>query len=295
MKNIKTVVSDLDGTLLLSKSQLGAFSELVIKKLTKENKKFIIATGRSKSEIIPFIKNLNSNISFFITLNGARVYNHEWKLINSYDLSSEIVNEILNLRESKYKDIPHFLQKSDGVDDYLYTDNITKNAINKKIKEYELSKKHKYIEKELKDTSIKFHEVSHFKELKNFNNVAKILLYDEEPNLIKYEAMILEKYRQKINAYLSTPHSLEIVNNKVSKGSALKDVLKIININLNEVIAFGDGFNDVDMLESVKKGLVMGNANYRLKVMLSYLEIIGTNDEEAVAHYINDNILEEPV
>ncbi|UER67284.1 HAD family hydrolase [Borrelia sp. BU AG58] len=295
MENVKAVVSDLDGTLLLSKSQMGAFSELVIKKLTRENKKFIIATGRSKSEIIPFTKNLSSDVSFFITLNGARVYNNEWKLINSYDLSSEIVDEILNLREDKYHDIPHLLQKSDGVEDSLYIDRITNKAINKKIGEYESSKRHKYMEKELKDKSIKFCEVNHFRELQNFKNIAKILLYDEEPNLIRYEAMILEKYRQEINVYLSTPHSLEIVNNKVSKGSALKDVLKIINIDLSEVVAFGDGFNDVDMLENVRKGLLMGNANYRLKVMLSYLEVIGTNDDEAVAHYINDNILEEPV
>ncbi|WP_445435789.1 HAD family hydrolase [Candidatus Borreliella tachyglossi] len=295
MRNIKAIASDLDGTLLLSKSQIGAFSELVIKKLTKENKKFIIATGRSKNEIIPLIKNLNSHVSFFITLNGARVYNHRWNLIRSYDLSPDIVNEILNLREIKYKNMPHFLQKSDADDDRLYVDNITQNAISYVLKERELSKTHKYIEHELKDPSTTFHEVNNFKELKNFDNIAKIMLYDEEARLIKYEAMILEKYNKEINVYLSTPNSLEIVNNRVSKGSALKDVLERIKIDLSEVIAFGDGFNDVDMLENVKKGLLMGNANYRLKEMLSHLEVIGTNDTEAVAHYINDNILEEPV
>ncbi|BCR20681.1 HAD family hydrolase [Borrelia miyamotoi] len=295
MKNIKAVISDLDGTLLLSKGQIGAFSELVIKNLTKENKKFIIATGRSKNEIISLIKDLNSHVSFFITLNGARVYNNKWQLISSYDLPPKIVDEILDLRKSKYKDIPHFLQKSEDSDERLYADDITKSAINDIFKKHELFKKHKYIANELKDISITYHEVSDFRKIKNFNNIAKILLlHDEESQLIKYEAIILEKYRKEINVYLSTPNSLEIVSNKVSKGSALKDVLKKINIGLDESIAFGDGFNDVDMLENVKKGLLMGNANYRLKKMLSYLEVIGTNDNEAVAHYINDNILEVP-
>lgn len=86
-----------------------------------------------------------------------------------------------------------------------------------------------------------------------------------------------------------------MIDHKVSKGNALKEVLKTININLSETIAFGDGFNDTDMLENVKKGLLMGNANYRLKAMLPYLEVIGTNDEEAVANYINENVLEEPI
>ena len=296
MKNIKAVISDLDGTLLLSKSQIGAFSELVIKNLTKENKKFIIATGRSKNEIISLIKDLNSHVSFFITLNGARVYHNKWQLISSYDLPPKIVDEILDLREKKYKDIPHFLQKSEDSDEKLYADNITKDAINNIFKKHELLNRHKYIAHELKDTSIKYHEINSFRTMKNFNNIAKILLLnDEESQLIKYEAIILEKYKTEVNVYLSTPNSLEIVNNKVSKGTALKDVLKSINIGLDEAIAFGDGFNDVDMLENVKKGLLMGNANYRLKKMLSYLEIIGTNDNEAVAHYINDNILEIPV
>ncbi|WP_024654186.1 Cof-type HAD-IIB family hydrolase [Borrelia persica] len=296
MRNIKAVVSDLDGTLLLSNSQIGAFSEIVIKKLTKENKKFIIATGRSKNEIIPLlIQNLNSHVSFFITLNGARVYNNQWQLISSYDLSSDIVNEILTLRESKYQDIPHFLQKSDDIDESLYADNITKNAINDIFKKHRLLRKHQYIKHELQDINIKYNEINNFKEIENFTKIAKILLlHDEESQLIKYEATILDKYRKEVNAYLSTPHSLEIVNSKVSKGNALKDVLARINISLSETVAFGDGFNDVDMLENVKKGLLMGNANYRLKKMLSYLEIIGTNDNEAVAHYINDNILEDP-
>ncbi len=107
--------------------------------------------------------------------------------------------------------------------------------------------------------------------------------------------MILDKYKGEINTYLSTPNSLEIVDHKVSKGKALKEVLKTINIDLSETIAFGDGFNDTDMLKNVKKGLLMRNSNYRLKAMLPYLEVIGTNDEEAVANYINDNVLEEPI
>ncbi len=140
----------------------------------------------------------------------------------------------------------------------------------------------------------KIKEIKDFNELENFENVAKIILAGKEESLIEYEAMILDKYKGEINTYLSTPNSLEIVDHEVSKGKALKEVLKTINIDLSETIAFGDGFNDTDMLENVKKGLLMRNSNYRLKAMLPYLEVIGTNDEEAVANYINDNVLEEP-
>ncbi|AEW68408.1 Hypothetical protein KK9_0067 [Borreliella garinii BgVir] len=293
MKNIKAVASDLDGTLLLSKSYIGAFTELVIKKLTKEKKKFIIATGRSKNEIIQITKKIDQlQVSFFITLNGAKVYNQEWELIKSHNLSPKMVKKILNLRDKKFSHIPHFLHKADRYDDQLNIDIKTKIAINECQK---FRKESNLLRHEIVSPVNKIKEIKDFNELENFENVAKIILAGKEESLIEYEAMILDKYKGEINAYLSTPNSLEIVDHKVSKGNALKEVLKTINIDLSETIAFGDGFNDTDMLENVKKGLLMRNSNYRLKAMLPYLEVIGTNDEEAVANYINDNVLEEPI
>nr|WP_267508925.1 HAD family hydrolase [Borreliella garinii] len=293
MKNIKAVASDLDGTLLLSKSYIGAFTELVIKKLTKEKKKFIIATGRSKNEIIQITKKIDQlQVSFFITLNGAKVYNQEWELIKSHNLSPKVVKKILNLRDKKFSHIPHFLHKADQYDDQLNIDIKTKIAIDQCQK---FRKKSNLLRHEIVSPVNKIKEIKDFNELENFENVAKIILADKEESLIEYEAMILDKYKGEINTYLSTPNSLEIVDHKVSKGNALKEVLKTINIDLRETIAFGDGFNDTDMLENVKKGLLMRNSNYRLKAMLPYLEVIGTNDEEAVANYINDNVLEEPI
>ncbi|WP_215540152.1 HAD family hydrolase [Borreliella bavariensis] len=293
MKNIKAVASDLDGTLLLSKSYIGAFTELVIKKLTKEKKKFIIATGRSKNEIIQITKKIDQlQVSFFITLNGAKVYNQEWELIKSHNLSPKVVKKILNLRDKKFSHIPHFLHKADQYDDQLNIDIKTKIAIDECQK---FRKESNLLRNEIVSPVNKIKEIKDFNELENFENVAKIILAGKEESLIEYEAMILDKYKGEINAYLSTPNSLEIVDHKVSKGNALKEVLKTINIDLSETIAFGDGFNDTDMLENVKKGLLMRNSNYRLKAMLPYLEVIGTNDEEAVANYINDNVLEEPI
>lgn len=202
-----------------------------------------------------------------------------------------MVKKILNLRDKKFSHIPHFLHKADQYDDQLNIDIKTKIAIDQCQK---FRKKSNLLRHEIVSPVNKIKEIKDFNELENFENVAKIILAGKEESLIEYEAMILDKYKGEINTYLSTPNSLEIVDHEVSKGKALKEVLKTINIDLSETIAFGDGFNDTDMLENVKKGLLMRNSNYRLKAMLPYLEVIGTNDEEAVANYINDNVLEEP-
>jgi phosphoserine phosphatase len=48
-------------------------------------------------------------------------------------------------------------------------------------------------------------------------------------------------------------------------------------------LAFGDGMNDLEMLESVGKGFVMGNANPKLKAALPNHDVIGSVDKDAVA------------
>lgn len=86
----------------------------------------------------------------------------------------------------------------------------------------------------------------------------------------------------------STPSCLDIIPENVSKASALLYVTKELGITLDECVAFGDGMNDVEMLRAVGKGYVMGNADARVKRTLPDLEVIGTNDEDSVAHTLMD-------
>jgi len=78
---------------------------------------------------------------------------------------------------------------------------------------------------------------------------------------------------------------------KVNKAEALTEVLKIKGFTMAETIAFGDGMNDVEMLQAVDKGLIMGNASVMLKAALPDFEMIGHSAEDGVAHYIEKNIL----
>nr|ACS87872.1 haloacid dehalogenase-like hydrolase-like protein [Angomonas deanei] len=81
----------------------------------------------------------------------------------------------------------------------------------------------------------------------------------------------------------STTYCLDVVPANVSKASALQQVINDLNLTWEDCIAFGDGLNDVEMLSSVGKGCVMGNANPRLKAKLPHLEVVGLNDDDGVA------------
>ncbi len=77
----------------------------------------------------------------------------------------------------------------------------------------------------------------------------------------------------------------------VSKGRALEQVAKLKGFDLDDCIAFGDGMNDVEMLSVVKKGLVMADAHPKVKAALPNLEVIGSNTDDAVAHYLEQHLL----
>ncbi|MDQ0914621.1 hydroxymethylpyrimidine pyrophosphatase-like HAD family hydrolase [Paenibacillus sp. V4I5] len=57
----------------------------------------------------------------------------------------------------------------------------------------------------------------------------------------------------------------------VSKSEAIKKVLDYYNIAVSNSIAFGDGGNDLDMLEFVGLGIAMGNGEERLKQMADFV------------------------
>jgi hydroxymethylpyrimidine pyrophosphatase-like HAD family hydrolase len=80
----------------------------------------------------------------------------------------------------------------------------------------------------------------------------------------------------------STEYSLEVINANTSKAHAVFSILKDFNIDKKETIAFGDGFNDYELLNEAGMGFIMGNAHYKLKNSLPHLEIIDYNDNNGV-------------
>ena len=81
------------------------------------------------------------------------------------------------------------------------------------------------------------------------------------------------------------------MDKSIDKAVSIEQVLEKEGFTLEEVVSFGDGFNDVQMLSASGKGLIMGNAPDLLKETLPDLEVIKTNAEDGVARYISSKIL----
>ena len=81
----------------------------------------------------------------------------------------------------------------------------------------------------------------------------------------------------------------EITNENVNKWSAIEELIKILNITKENVLALGDNINDKEMIENAGLGIVMGNSSPLMKKIAN--GVVATNDEsgvaEAIEKYIN--------
>ncbi|UJF19303.1 Cof-type HAD-IIB family hydrolase [Vibrio sp. SS-MA-C1-2] len=265
----KVVASDMDGTLLTSEHKIAPFSQSVLQQLHQQEIDFIFATGRHHIDVLCYQQQI-AIPNYMVTSNGARIHDPQGQEIYAKNLDPEIIIKLINLVSS-----------DPNITIHLY------------------SSHHWYINRTI-DKFEDFHNTSGFNpEVFDINNppvenIAKVFLIEEnldDQYLIPWEEKIEQLFGQRIQLTFSMPSCLEIMAEGVSKGAALQRICELEQLSLEDIIAFGDGMNDIEMLEEVGKGLIMGTASDRVKATLPNHEVIGSNNEEAVAHYLNDNLL----
>ncbi|WP_319372130.1 Cof-type HAD-IIB family hydrolase [uncultured Ilyobacter sp.] len=261
MCNYKAVICDLDGTLLNSNHTISHYTKEVIEKIKTLGIKFFIATGRHHKDALAFRNILGLN-SFLITSNGAKIHDENDVEVFSHNIPKEIVEKIIEvpidpeIQRGIYKDEFWFLEK--------YIDSL---------------------EVFHKESGFSF-IVKPFEELKN-EDVTKFFFISENCSKInKLEEILKLKFKGLVNITLSFENCLEIVQNGVSKGKAIEEILKKENIAIEDALAFGDGLNDLDMLQTVGKGFLMGNSHKKLIQSLPGYEVIDTNSNDGVAKHL---------
>ncbi|MGL6262076.1 Cof-type HAD-IIB family hydrolase [Vibrio sp. WXL103] len=263
------VASDLDGTLLAPDHQLSDFTKQTLKQLAQKGYTFIFATGRHHVDVAG-IRAIAGIPAYMITANGARVHDQNDTLMYSKNVPQSLVQSVVDLA----KDDPNLYI-------HLYQN-----------EEWMLNKE---------DSLLKnFHEETGFTyQLFDANQapdegIAKIFFTHPDKDhdyLVKLEDKLIANFGNQINIAFSTPWCLEVMAADVSKGEALDVIATSLGKKLENCLAFGDGMNDVEMLTMAGKGLVMGDAHHKVKTALPNNTVIGSNADDAVAVYLQEQLL----
>lgn len=261
MEKYEIVFVDIDDTLNPSNGQVSEYTKEVIKKVKEKGIKVVVNTGRSAKYAIE--KSIEGGLSeYIISSNGAEVYNyHERKEIFSKPINPEDIRAIY---------------------DYCITHNMTiiLNSLEKRfinIKDYKYNS----------EPAIYFENIE---EILNEYKINQLVVLSSNfdrmlvlPNLFKekFPALkvvhssigLIEEKREKNKEYY---HDLVLEN--TAKSTGIVELLEYLNIDSENAIAIGNGYDDICMCDVVGTSVAVENANHILKESATYITDTAAND-----------------
>jgi Cof subfamily protein (haloacid dehalogenase superfamily) len=267
MNNFKMICLDIDGTLLNSKHEISKKVKSAINTVANEKGIPVILVSARMPKGITFLQEELEINQPIICYSGALILDKDNNI-----LSKEII------KASDLKEI-YKLASEQNIHISLYKDN-----------EWYIEEMDYWAKQESEITNI-IPTVMNFKELieaweKEETGPNKILCMAEPDKII----LLKEGTKDiKLNIYPSKPTYLEIMPSNASKTSAISVLQKKFNVKQSEVIAMGDNYNDIDMLEYAGIGIAMGNAPEEVKRHGNHVTL--TNDEDGVSIALEEYVI----
>lgn len=252
---IKAVFFDIDGTLIYGEdARMPESTQIAIKKLKENGVKVFLATGRHLLEM----KDLPvSEIRFdgYVTLNGQICLDENKKFLYGQSISTDDINRMEKL--SKEKKIPTLM--------------IEKNTMHINFTDH-------IVEQAQKEVALPMPDVGTY----DGERVYQMVVYAPGDILKIVENTLLGCKMTRWN-----PNAVDIISKEGGKVAGIELFLKKFQISPEEIMVFGDGENDMEMLKFAGIGIAMGNAEDDVKKCADYVtdSVEKHGVQRALEHY----------
>lgn len=260
----RMVVTDLDGTLLNNKKQVSEGNRKAIQKLKDQDVRFVMATGRSDVMTRAYTNKIE-NAEIVIGCDGAIIRNiRTGKILYENHISSETCHKTFKICQ-KY-----------GLDYYVFAKDelVSDDPQNERFLLHQ-----KFNQTVEEDEQIPMQVVEDLDQYVNDHIVYKIVVSHDNTSYLDEVADVIKKETD-ADAIRSGKRVLAVKARGVSKAEAIKKLAQVLNIQIKDIIAFGDEVNDMEMLRLVGLGIAMENADDVVKEAAN--QIAGNNDEDGV-------------
>jgi Cof subfamily protein (haloacid dehalogenase superfamily) len=253
--SIKMIVTDLDGTLLRTEKTISDYTASVFFRCRDKGIKTVFATARP----IRTVNSLNLNIEKDATIyhNGAVITIAD-KIHRHIGIDPETRKRLIHDAATKFTDLRITVE----IDDVLYANFDTKSVW-------------------ADDTGV----LTDFSDLPEIP-ADKIIFCTAENHIISEINKLLAN---DLYSVISENQILMVMKNKAQKLFAVKEIAEHYGISISDIVAFGDDYNDVDMLRECGVGVAVGNAINEAKVVADFIS--DTNDNDGVAKWLETNVL----
>lgn len=260
----RIITLDLDGTLTNSQKVITPHTFEALMRAQREGVRIVLASGRPTYGISSLAQQLQLDKfgGFVLSYNGGRII--DWsteKAIYSQTVDTDLVPTLHTFAESAK--LPIVTYQS--------------NAILASFNEGE------YLAEEARINGMPVVVAKNFvAEASAIQGGATKFLIPGEPQLlVDLEAKMKEVLSNRMEIFRSAPFFLELTPKGIDKAQSLQRLLIHLGMKREDLMAFGDGFNDLSMLEYAGIGIAMGNAVDEVKAIADFITI--SNDEDGIA------------
>lgn len=247
----KIIVTDLDGTLLRNDKTVSTSTIETLLKFKGQGNKILFASARPPRDAYKYVPEVLRD-NPIICYNGACIVDINMNVLYKNEISKSNAIEILKIAK-KYNYNNLCFEINDELFSTFDTTPFFGNCENKIVDLEKLE----------------------------YDNVYKILICSESP--INKE--LLDELSPIAQGIITDNGTLcQIMNKGVSKWSSIQSLLSIENISEKDVIAFGDDYNDYDMIKNAGIGVAMGNAEKEIKDISDV--ITDSNADDGVANFV---------
>lgn len=248
MNNIKAIIFDLDGTLLDDNKEISDKTIELLKRI-KNDIKLIPASARQFCTIKPYLSKLNllNEDDYTICFNGSLVVKN-----NEFEIFSSYIDKKVVLE----------------IDDFILEHNIDWTYY-------------------LYDSRILRKDISDMKKYVNDNKIYKIVGVADPTVIEKIKNNLPKCILNNLEITSSESNRIEFVNKGMTKAKAIELVLKKLGIDKENIVAIGDGDNDISMIKYAGCGIAMLNSSEMVK---SFADIVTkySNNEDGVYYVIKE-------
>ena len=272
---VKVILLDLDGTLLNSAKTISPANYAALERAAAAGVHIVPATGRFYKGMPQVVRDLPF-VRYAVSVNGAEIYDRvEDKVLHREELDPDQALAIYDYLTG----LPALCDAY--VDGWGYMDR-------------------KYYDR-MEEFSAEPYVLKMFRELRTpVDDMRGLLTQHKAQKVMAFfndmdrRALELERVKDRFpNAAVSSSisNNIEVNAKMATKGGALLNLCAVLGIDVRDSMAFGDGSNDLAMIQNAGIGVAMGNAYDGLKAAADFVTL--TCDEDGVAHAINKFVFGE--
>lgn len=259
------IALDLDGTLTNSEKNITPRTFDALMKAQREGVRLVLASGRPTFGIAALANQLQlaDYGGYVLSYNGGRIIDWcEKTVIFSQVVDQKLVPILYDFAEKAQLPIVTYLPEAILV---------SKNE-------------GEYLAEEARINGMPIVVAQNFVEeaMRIAGGSTKFLIPGEPELLVQLESEMKAALSEQMEVFRSAPFFLELPPKGIDKAQSLQCLLTHLGLERDSLMAFGDGFNDLSMIQFAGQGVAMANAVEEVKSIADF--VTTSNEEDGIAH-----------